>query len=292
LNYIGGDLVVLNNSSLKSLKGLDNVGDTIGNIFINGNYLIDGISSLNRLKHIKNRLVLYLLESRIINGFKNLRSVGEAIDILAGEKMYDLDAFYVLDTIFSSSFDPEVNSTSLGITVHGIKNLDEFNNLRFVKGILLSGNRKLEDISGFDNIDTSVLKDLQFLYNDGLILCNSKMVCQYLSDETHASYFYKNAPGCNTREEILASCTTATNEWYTASTAAGVFPNPCPLNSSLWFTGQEADFHLTLYTSTGQKAFEGTVSNPVNLPVNCTGLYHYRLTSAGKQKSGAVVVME
>ena len=118
LNYIGGDLVVLNNSSLKSLKGLDNVGDTIGNIFINGNYLIDGISSLNRLKHIKNRLVLYLLESRIINGFKNLRSVGEAIDILAGEKMYDLDAFYVLDTIFSSSFDPEVNSTSLGITVY------------------------------------------------------------------------------------------------------------------------------------------------------------------------------
>ncbi len=102
----------------------------------------------------------------------------------------------------------------------------------------------------------------------------------------------ENAPGCNTREEILASCTTVTNEWYTNSTATSVFPNPCPLNSSLWFPGQEADFHLTLYTSTGQKAFEGTVSNPVNLPVNRTGLYHYRLTSDGKQTSGAVVVME
>ena len=148
------------------------------------------------------------------------------------------------------------------------------------------------DISGLDNIDTAILYDLQFLHNDSLRICNSKMVCDYLSNETKLNYFYKNAPGCNSREEILASCITGTDEWHTTITANGVYPNPCPLNAPLWFEGWDADFDLTLYNSLGSVVYKGAQHNPVSLPVSIGGLYFYKVQAAGKSGSWAVVVTE
>ncbi|MBK7221960.1 MAG: hypothetical protein IPH94_11745 [Saprospiraceae bacterium] len=229
---------------------------------------------------------------RSLNAFKNLKFITTSL-IIEGKNLESLNAFQSLVEIKGRSdlahSDYWVN---LVINAEKLPNINEFSNLRKLRGLAIYNTPSLTDISGLDNIDTSYFKYLKLWNNPQFVSCNSSFVCNYLKDPSHEYYLSGNAPGCNTREEILASCTTGTNEWNTSSTTTGLFPNPCPLNSSLWFTGQEADFHLTLYTSTGQKAFEGTVSNPVNLPVNRTGLYHYRLTSDGKQTSGAVVVME
>ena len=147
LNHIGGLLSILNCTSLINLAGLENVKDTVSYIQIGGNYLINGFASLNKIRHVKNRIILTLGESQTIDGLKELQSVGTEIDITAGSKLKKLDAFYKLDTIHSLNFDSIVDKWSLKINAQALINLNELKNLRYTKGIILSGNRKLVELS-------------------------------------------------------------------------------------------------------------------------------------------------
>ena len=293
LRIIDEDVKLFNCNSISSINAFQVLRIVGGDIDIQFNESITSIKSFNLLDSCYGIITIAdLPQLRTLNAFKNLKFIGSKLVVMA-KNLEEFNAFQSLETIkgISSSNQGE-GVINLVIQSDKINHLNEFSNLKFVRGLSLYQTPALNDLSGLNQIDTSYFKYLKFWNNPDFTACHSSFFCKYLEDPNHKYYVGGNAPGCNTREEILASCTTSTNEWYTNSTATSVFPNPCPLNSSLWSTGQEADFHLTLYTSTGQKAFEGTVSNPVNLPVNCTGLYHYRLTSDGKQKSGAVVVME
>lgn len=268
LRYVKGEINIYSNKAMTSIKSF-NLLDSCGNrISISE---LPKLRTLNAFKNVKVVLVSLQLDVEnleVLNGFQSLREIKTNYQMNSGEV------------------------TSLILHSEKIQHCNEFSNLIKVRGLSLYRTPLLKDLSGFDMIDTSYFKFLKLWNNPDFTACHSSFFCRYLEDPNHKYYIGGNAPGCNTREEILASCTTGTNEWHTSSTATGVFPNPCPLNSSLWFTGQEADFHLTLYTTTGQRAFEGRVSNPVKLPVNRSGLYHYRLTNEGKQKSGAVVFTE
>ena len=317
LRRLGGNLELRSLPQLKEIKGLNNLRVIDENFYFGSCDKITSISSLQALRIVKGEINIQSNESltsiksfnlldscygvitiadvpqmRTLNAFKNLKFIGEKLIIMA-ENLEVLNGFQSLIQI-RGSIQPYQSEYVLNLVLQSdkIKHVNEFSNLKYVRGLSLYQTPALNDLSGLDQIDTSYFKFLKFWNNPDFSTCHSSFFCKYLEDTNHKYYISGNAPGCNTREEILASCTTATDEAYTSSTTTGVFPNPCPLNSSLWFTGEETDFHLTLYNSTGQKAFEGKVSNPVNLPVNQSGLYYYKSTSVGKQKSGAVVVIE
>ena len=153
-------------------------------------------------------------------------------------------------------------------------------------------NHELTDLSGFIILilHTSGISFKRKMKNWNYAI--QKFLCSYLDNPKHKLQFLSNAPGCNTREEILASCTTGTDEEYTSSNTAGVFPNPCPLKQQPMVYRRRNRLPSNLVQQHRPKTFEGKVSNPVNLPVNQSGLYYYKSTSAGKQKSGALVVLE
>ncbi|MBK8850392.1 MAG: hypothetical protein IPN73_09550 [Saprospiraceae bacterium] len=291
---VDGPLYIHNANQLKSISAFKNVKIVEGQLRLSSNIELATVDAFQNLDSCYNSVIIEGVNKlKTINGFQKLKYIDESLNIFSAY-LEEINGFQLLTEIAGLK-NQEVDSNlwvKFQFQAHKLKSLKDLSNLKRVRGISLRGNFELTDISGLDNLDTSYVKFVDMWGNSKLSTCNSKFLCAFFENKEKKAYLRENAPGCNTREEILASCTTVTNEWYTNSTATSVFPNPCPLNSSLWFPGQEADFHLTLYTSTGQKAFEGTVSNPVNLPVNRTGLYHYRLTSDGKQTSGAVVVME
>lgn len=291
---VDGSLYISNAYQLNSISAFQNVKIVEGQLGLTSNIEMATVDAFQNLDSCYNSVIIEGANKlKTINGFQNLRYIDRSLTIFSAY-LEEINGFQSLVEIAGLK-NQEVDTTqwiNFQFQAHKLKSVKDFSNLRKVRGMWVNRNHELTDLSGFDNIDTSYIRYIVLKENEKLELCNSKFLCSYLDNPKHKASIFSNAPGCNTREEILASCTTGTDEEYTSSNTAGVFPNPCPLNSSLWFTGEETDFHLTLYNSTGQKTFEGKVSNPVNLPVNQSGLYYYKSTSAGKQKSGALVVIE
>ncbi len=268
LRYVKGEINIYSNKAMTSIKSF-NLLDSCGNrISISE---LPKLRTLNAFKNVKVVLVSLQLDVEnleVLNGFQSLREIKTNYQMNGGEV------------------------TGLILHSEKIQHCNEFSNLINVRGLSLYRTPLLKDLSGFDKIDTSYFKFLKLWNNPDFTACHSSFFCRYLEDPNHNYYINGNAPGCNTREEILASCTTGTDERHTTITENGVYPNPCPLNTTLWFEGWEADFDLTLYNSMGSVVYKGSQQNPVSLPVSVGGMYFYKVQAAGKSGSGAVVVTE
>ena len=293
LRSIGGDLTVSGCDKLTSLSTFQTLRIAGGDIKIAGNTVMTSIKAFNLLDSCYGIITIdnqYKL--RTLNAFKNLKFIGTSL-IIEGDELEALNAFQSLNEIRGRSVTPQNDYwINLVIRAEKLANINEFGNLKRLRGLSIYNTPSLVDVSGLNNVDTSYFKYLKLWNNPQFSACNSTFICQYLENENHQYYLSGNAPGCNTREEILASCTTGTQEWHATITANGVYPNPCPLNTTLWFEGWEADFDLTVYNSMGSVVYKGAQHNPVSLPVSVGGMYFYKVQAAGKSGSGAVVVRE
>ncbi len=268
LRVIKGQFLMRNNSSITSINGFRALDSCLYNFVIDGGNKLKVIDGFDNLKYIEASLTLNAFDLESINGFWSLHEI-------RGDQNGDSTQWI-----------------NFALQTGKVKSISEFSNLKKVRGILLNRNQELDNIVGFDNVDTSYIKFIKFANNEKLTLCKSDFLCSYLENPNHEANLSGNAPGCNTREEILASCTSGTQEWHATITANGVYPNPCPLNTTLWFEGWEADFDLSLYNSMGSVVYKGAQHNPVSLPVSVGGMYFYKVQAAGKSGSGAVVVTE
>ncbi len=268
LRVIKGQFLMRNNSNITSINGFRTLDSCLYNFVIDGGNKLKVIDGFDKLKYIDASLTLNAFDLESIGGFWSLHEI-------RGDQNGDSTQW--------------INFT---LQTGKVKSISEFSNLKKVRGILLNRNQELDNIVGFDNVDTSYIKFIKFANNEKLTLCKSDFLCSYLENPNHEANLSGNAPGCNTREEILASCTSGTQQWHATITANGVYPNPCTLNTTLWFEGWEADFDLTLYNSMGSVVYKGAQHNPVSLPVSVGGMYFYKVQAAGKSGSGAVVVTE
>ncbi len=84
----------------------------------------------------------------------------------------------------------------------------------------------LEDLSAFDNLTITPSHSGYYRIGDNqkLAACNVPAVCQLLSAPKGDINIYRNAPGCNSVDEVLSSCTVGTDENTKRSWI--VFPNP------------------------------------------------------------------
>ncbi len=290
---VDGPLYVKNANLLNSISAFKNVRIVTSQLRISSNIEMTSIDAFQNLDSCFTLIIEGANKLKTINGFQKLTYIDEVFDLFSAS-LEKINGFQSLTEIAGLK-NQEVDSNqwiNFQFQAHKLKSIKDFSNLKRVRGISFRGNYELTDFSPLDNLDTSYVKYVDIWGNPKLQTCNTKFLCSFLDNKAKKAYLRDNAPGCNTREEILATCITGTDEWHTTITANGVYPNPCPLNAPLRFEGWDADFDLTLYNSLGSVVYKGAQHNPVSLPVSIGGMYFYKVKTAGKSGSGAVVVTE
>ena len=294
LERVDGSLNVSDANQLNSISAFRNVKIVDGQLRLSSIIEMTSVDAFQNLDScLSSVIIVGVNKLKTINGFQKLTYIDEVFDLFSAS-LEEINGFQSLTEIAGLK-NQEVDSNqwiNFQFQAHKLKSIKDLSNLKRVRGISFRGNYELTDFSPLDNLDTSYVKYVDMWGNLKLQTCNTKFLCAFLENKAKKAYLRDNAPGCNTREEILASCTTGTQEWHATITANGVYPNPCPLNTTLWFEGWEADFDLTLYNSMGSVVYKGSQQNPVSMPVSVGGMYFYKVQADGKVGSGAVVVTE
>lgn len=213
---------------------------------------IDGFSAL---EHIKGKIFIFGIDTSLtIKAFPKLKTATE-IDIQAGvvnQGFHFIDAGfpdleYIDDYLLIANvgagvffgFD-KLSDIRRSLTLRNmhIKGFNGFKNLRVVGRSLgrlgensaaqfeISKLPFLEDLSAFDNLTITPSHSGYYRIGDNqkLAACNVPAVCQLLSAPKGDIKIYRNAPGCNSVDEVLSACTVGTDENTKRSWI--VYPNP------------------------------------------------------------------
>ena len=219
-----------------------------------------------------------------INGFNNLQRIGNdfllestSIEILDGfERLVTVKKFRIrnntkLKTI--SAFDSLVivrDSMVIGYN-RMLEEISGFSRLTYPDRIYLRSNDALTDIQCFDAVDTLFLKDLELIDNINLEVCNAKGICEYLNITDKPSIIYNNAPGCNTRQEVLESCIVSSVKITNNLNNPKVYPNPVQTNLYIT-TDSNKNATCTMYNTSGKIVYKGT-ANVIDMSTMPSGLY-------------------
>ncbi len=174
LTSIPGLLNVANNASLTSFKGLDNITSIDSFAYILNNNALTSFTGLENLTTIKD--YLYINDNVNVedfNAFANLNTIGENLYIGNAPKITSMAGFENLASINGSL---------------SIFNCDD-----------------LESIEALNGIDPATVNDLYIEQNNSLKICESDLVCTYLSSDSPSS-FTGNHPACGTALTVENRC--------------------------------------------------------------------------------------
>jgi hypothetical protein len=202
LTIIGGSLSISSNGKLASLSGLDNLTSIGGSLDIghwdkdaihfakiecNGNRSLTDISALNNLSAIGGDFAIHCNDSLSdLSGLGSLTTIGGGLHIGYAE---DID------------FEKGTAGNPLLSSLTGLEALTSIE-----KEISIQGNVNLEDLSGLNNINEALIENLTIKFNPSLSTCDIQSICDYLVSPDDEVEIYNNAPGCNSREEVQATC--------------------------------------------------------------------------------------
>jgi len=218
IEIVGQSLYFYNNPLLTSLDGLENLFFIGGELDIRNNSALTDISAFSDLIHavgveIVNNSMLPNLE-----GLENLNGLGYLViennPLLSslGDNLLNEESLNSLEIVYNDALK---NLTGLeGITnVQGIVNiignsaltdLSGLENLAYVETINIKNNNALNNLNGLQN-----LTDIRFLLvvenNSDLAICYTQGICDHLMNGGE-NRIQNNAPGCNSEEEVEASC--------------------------------------------------------------------------------------
>jgi len=192
------------NSKLNEITGFKKLQKSIS-LSIYDNPVLESINSFDSISSVKqNILILRNSKLRSLIGLNNLRTARN-IEISNHDSLSTLD---VLNNLANTEGD-------LIIT-----------NLKIISDRLaISRCRNLIDISELRNIDYTKLKILSVAENDSLSLCNVYPICKYLEENIGIYSIVNNKTGCNSPEEVLASCKTV-NTYEDKDIHFSLYPNP------------------------------------------------------------------
>ncbi|MFT4986595.1 MAG: hypothetical protein ACI8U0_002241, partial [Flavobacteriales bacterium] len=174
LTSVGGDLRIKDNNSLVSLSGLENINA------VNGQFVINYNENLTSLE-----------------GIQNVSAINGILCIAHNPSLMDVSDINVPNGNVSLEL---IDNQSLG-------NLDGFENIGLLSGwIQIYGMPLLENLDFLNNINISSGAGFDIMGNINLSVCNQPIICQAMAENPGGTYFQGNAPGCNTNEEVEASC--------------------------------------------------------------------------------------
>lgn len=197
IDTIWGNLQISNNDQLKTINSLIGI-NYINSIEITNNRSLssfiglEGITSLEGHLDIGNNASITRLE-----GFEGLSDIGSFLTIYGNKTLLDLNALNSLKSI-GTNFNLFFNDSLKNI--EGLKSLNKINGL-----ISISGNNNLTSLSGLDSIDVDGISYLEIFFNRSLELCNTPVICEYLSNCGVAN-IYKNNSSCEYLSDVQNSC--------------------------------------------------------------------------------------
>jgi len=193
IEIVSGNLTIRNNSSLTSLDGLENLFFVTVDIEIENNPALTDISALSG--------VIGALGVRITNN--------PALTSLSGfENITGLSFINISDMpLLTDLADMKVtqNLNVLFIRNTGLMNLSGLENVSSIYNIFILENNELNDISALESVNENNLIELQIINNSNLSVCYVQNICDYIAMGGDTR-IYGNLPGCNSPQEVQASC--------------------------------------------------------------------------------------
>lgn len=165
LQSVGGDLVFLGNHQLSSLAGLEGLTTVVNDLSIEQNDSLMDLSALNGIEHIGSHLEIRQNQSLAeIDSFQSLQAASwitiqsnPALQAVRGfDQLTSISGFLVLSAaIPNASFAGFSRITEIGdifqLTGGGLRNLDDFINLRSVGALHLSSHG-IENLNGLSSL--------------------------------------------------------------------------------------------------------------------------------------------
>ncbi|HMG16331.1 MAG TPA: T9SS type A sorting domain-containing protein [Saprospiraceae bacterium] len=243
---------------LNSVDGLNKLKSIKGDLTIENNNFITDINGFNSLVKVKGRFSIGgnpLLTN--ITGFSILPGTGEDstscyFQLWSNDKLSNIDGFSSLKRI-EGDFLLVDNSL--------LNSLTAFDSLKFLNNgdITIIGSNILTSLDGIGNIDYSSISSLFIEACEKLNFCSVPSICNFLNNTNKPNTFNINATGCNSKEEVLASCCTLElsilekGPYLIAQLNAGF-----PPFIYLWSTGETTDI---IIKNTGNYCVTVTDSN-------------------------------
>jgi len=189
LTTINGTLLIDRARNLDDISGFRNLTTINGSLIIQYNFALSDFNSLSNLETIRDKLQIGLNVSEItsINGFSNLRNVGE-IELWGSTLLTNIDGFNSLTYVPGD------------VTIRGrqITDLKGFSNLQVVGGLLtIDGLLSLQSLNGLCSLESA--GSIRIWSNSSLTDC----CCIRSHLENTSVSLMNNATGCQYKNQIL-----------------------------------------------------------------------------------------
>ncbi|RFN57839.1 T9SS type A sorting domain-containing protein [Marixanthomonas ophiurae] len=234
-------ILLIVNESLLSLSGLEGITNIPLELNIHQNQALESLMGLQNLVNIGNNCTIYLnSQLHNLNGLESLSQIGGSFGISENSSLITLQGLDNLSEIginFTLSRNPQMitlsnlaNLTSIGGNLliqnqTNLPSLDGLENLISIGGTLnISVNNSLSNIEDIKNIDATTITQLQIFQNENLPECAVQSVCEFLNLDPANAVIDTNAIGCNSVQEVEASCELSIQE--NPLSRVKIYPNP------------------------------------------------------------------
>jgi len=238
MDILHGDITIFDNDSLTTLSGLHNLQILFGSIWINKNSSLLSFEGLRSLKEIYGD---FQVRESMFDSFENmdqLENIHGRFVVLENPNLQNFSGLLNLHATGELNFNENPILTSLsgldGMRKLGIiqilnnPSLTDISSLIHVSHstgyVRIKGNTALHSLFGLDSLTLTSMNFIEISQNDQLSQCAVASICNHLYNAGNYSIDF-NAPGCNTREEIINDCLTPTID-PTAQNEIIVYPNP------------------------------------------------------------------
>lgn len=224
LQTIGGDLKVIQNAQLTSLEGLNGLTTIEGNFFLSFQDQMTSLQGLDNLETIGKDLSLSFTPSLLnLEGLQSLKTIHGSMILENNDFLISMEGLEGLEMI---GVDLILRNNTTLVRLDGLDNLATIGrDLRigweYVDGY--AGNPGLTDLDGLASL-SSIGGKLGIIGNESLSLCAIEAVCEFLSIGG-PSIIKENAPGCDTKEEVMEACGLTSTEEVIRENLR-ILPNP------------------------------------------------------------------
>jgi len=285
VTFIGGELAIVINNSLKTLAGLENLISVGGYLTFCYNPVLNSLSGLERLKNVSGCLMIF--ENDFLpnlTGLDSLRFIGGEMHITNCNGLNSLDGLGSLDSI---NGDIGVGENPM------LSDLNGLNGLTFINGgIYFLNNNALTTLKGLDNIDVASIHSLHIYDNSHLTTCAIQSICNFLKNPYMFIDIHDNAPGCNNEEEVDTACLSLSIDCNKNIEIFSIYPNPVSTEITIESAVLHPSGNLCLMNLRGNELInfkiteKKTILHLNDLP---SGIYFLQITSSNSVNNFKII---
>ena len=290
LNSIGGEFHILSNDSMTSLNGMDIITSIGGNIRIINNKALTNLTGLESLDTVKGNFYIYTNSSMTsLIGIDNVVFIENSVHIEGNEELLTLTGLNNLNSI---------GGDLLIEDNHTLYSIRELSNVNSIDGYLdVSYNDTLTSLLGLENINANSISWLHIRNNMYLSVCEVESVCDYLDANNENFYFFQNASGCNSHQEVEDACAAVSIDEIFISENPKVHPTPFTISTTLSYELKQPEtVQLSVFNQLGQLVYQhsedqtqGKQQLHWKAQDQPEGLYFYQLHAGDKTANGKLV---